>query len=714
MTRKRNGNDNNARVETSRLKNIYKQFKKSSPSQILILFLFVIVVNVFFLKFYPADGRIEIGDTMAYHTLATNIKEYGTFGERFHSEVPGTHLFHSMPSGENISTTFRPPGYPAFLALLYLISESYYFIVILQSLLAIFSLFLLFKLIKKYFSHKVAVASIAIYSLLPAFYQLNISFWSESFTQSLLVISISLAFLDNKKSLNLIFSALLFSFVILSRPTYAIYLPIILIIIVVNYLKHKTFNRWLTTFFIVTMIPIIIWSVRCSYITKKPVFISSTTGINFFLSNNPYVINGRASTWPSADYLSQNEINVFRNDYNDADLNQLMTKSGLRWIKENPIIFLKLIPNRIVYFFAPINNNFLPRGMSGYLPKYFLGAVTIWSNLLCYFILFFSIIGVWYFPQKKLLFWFLPYLAVIAVTYPEDRYFFPFILPMSLLAVYGLIGLRKIKKNNMAILIAILLTYWQISYFGPKIYRQYIVSLKSYSSYIDLIKYTNKNPQNYYLTDAVSDSKNEKVVVKKEPTENSSSFELICGGITMSEGDIISKIESGQFYTDLINPFSGLDKNIYPQIADQNNLIFDNFEKKSIFKLSKKIDIKSDENFSPHVSDRPNQAIRLGDLTVERGKEIQIEVVFSSRGKVMICSRGDEYCFGLLYLDEADNFSTKVIFDTNKLPSRYNQYEIGLVNNVNFPIPNDYNILYTGNRANFVPSGVLIKEYGSK
>jgi len=678
---------------------------------IYIVVTLAVFASIFFIVFYPSDSRVEIGDTMAYHTLASNIKQYRTFGERYQAAIPGLHLFHTMPSGEEISTTYRPPGYPAFLALLYLVSENYYFVAIFQSLLAILSLCFLYKLIRKYFSHKVALISLGLYSLLPAFYQLNVSFWSESFTQSILIISVYLFLTGRKIFLNLILPSLLLSWVMLSRPTYAIYLFVILLMIFINYLKHKSIDKWLLAIFIVTMIPIAIWSVRCSHVTKKPVFISSTTGINLFISNNPYVMNGRASTWPSAEYLTQNGIDISRNDYNDAILNQQMIKSGLKWIKENPWLFIELVPNRIVYFFAPITNNFLPKGLSGHLPNLFLGVIAIWSNLIFYFLLFFSIIGLWFFPRKKLLLWLLPYLAIIAITYPENRYFFPFVLPMSILAVYGFNGLKNIKKAKVAILVAIFLTYWQFNYFSPDLYRQVAMTSKSWSEYVDLVQFTRENSDNFFITSAVDGSKNTNVIVKRAPTGNEESFILVSNNKIVSEEEILSKIESGQMYTDLINPFSDLDKIRYPKITDQNNLIYEHFEKNAIFKLSNEIKIKSEENFLPRNSDRPNQTVYFNDLILEKGKTVQIRADFSSRGKVIICSLKNEYCFDLLSLADIDNFSVNVLVDTNKLPKRYSQYKLGLINYVNFPNPHNYNILFSGTRAYFTPNGTLIKDY---
>lgn len=674
-----------------------------------MLFIGIAIISVFYILFYPADGRVEIGDTMAYHTLASNLKHFGTFGERFHVVTPGLHVFHTMPSGELISTTFRPPGYSAFLALLYFASENYYFIAIIQSLLAIFSLVLFYKLVNMYFCKKVALISLGLYALLPAFYQLNISFWSESFTQSILIISIYLFLTGRRIIANLIIPSLLLSWVILSRPTYAVYLLVILVLLVINYFRYKTIEQWLLAIFVVTIIPITIWSVRCSYVTKKPVFISSTTGINFFLSNNPYVINGRASTWPSPEYLKQNGINVFRNDYNDAVLNQQTTKSGLKWIKDNPWLFMRLIPNRLVYFFAPITNNFMPRGVGGHLPRYVLEFITVWSNVLGYILIFFSIIGMWFLPRKKLLLWLLPYLAIIAVTYPENRYFFPFVLPMSVLAAYGLISVKEIKKVKVALLMAVILTIYQLNYFLPNLYRHVVLSSNFFSKHTNLINFANKNPEKTFIADSTDVYNGPNVVIKKPPVGNQEFFTLSTEGKLVTESEIILKIENSQIYTNLPNPFSGLDKNLYPKLANQNALVFDHFDNRSVFKIAKEGIGKSDINSISHSSDRPNQISFIDDFVIEKGKTLLVETTFSSRGKVVICDQNYGNCFDLVYLAEADNFVVNILIDANKFPGKHDVYKIGIVNYVNFPQPNNYNILFTGTRANFTPSGVIVK-----
>jgi 4-amino-4-deoxy-L-arabinose transferase-like glycosyltransferase len=676
--------------------------------KIALAIAFMVLMSIFFIALYPSDSRVEIGDPMSYHILAQNIVKFGTFGERYHSSTPGLHLFHSMPSGEKIATTYRPPGYPAFLALIYIISENYYFIVTIQSILAIFAIFLFYSLTRRYFGDKIALISTGLYSLLPAFYQLNASFFSESTTQSMLIISLYLYLTGNKLWLNIILPALLFSWVVLSRPTYAAYLPIIALFVGVSYLREKSINKRLLLFFVFIMLPIVIWSIRCSIVTKKPVFISSTSGINFFLSNNPYVLNGRASTWPSQDYLVQNNINVFRNDYNDAELNQQMTKSGLKWIIANPGLFLRLVPNRIVYFFAPITTSFIPKGLSGHLPKFCMGLITIWSILLCYTFLFFSLVGVWFFPRKKILLWSLPYLAVIAVTYPENRYFFPFVLPITILAAYGILHIKKIKQATYILPVVIFAVYWQLNYFAPELYRQAALTSSHMLSYINARNFVQKNPDKIFLTDSITVSSDRRLLTKKPPVDNEESFVLISKNIIVSEAEILEKINRGQIFTDVVNPFSGLDKEVYPTITDQNNLIYEYFDKKSIFKISDRSPVNLTTGLSGSYSNRPSQLFFIRDFTLERGNKYLIEARFSSRGKVVICSPKNEFCIDLFNVVDIDNFSVSTVIDTDQLPSQFSTYKLGIVNKVNYPSPNNYDVLYTGSRAYFTENGVSV------
>lgn len=684
--------------------------RKNLPACFLIFF--VICVNIFFILFYKADGRIEIGDQMAYHTLASNIKNFATFGERYQVTIPGVHLFHTMPSGTEISTTFRPPGFPAFLAFLYLISENYYFVVVVQSLLAIFSFFLFYKLVKKYFGNKIALISGGLYAILPAFYQLNVSFWSESFTQSVLIVAIYLFLTGKKVFQNLILPSLLFSLVVLSRPNYAIYILAIPLLFFVNYQRKKVFDKRYIWIFAIVMIPILVWSIRCSIVTKKPVIISSTTGINFFLSNNPYVINGRASTWPTPEYLTQNGIDTTKNDYNDAVLNSMTMKSGLKWIKQNPLIFLKLIPDRIRYFFAPVTSNFMPRGVSGQLPKFVLNFSTIWSVVFCYILFFFSIIGAWFFRQKKLLLWFLPYLAVIVLTYPDNRYFFPFLLPLTILAAFGISNFKKAIKNRLAIFFAIVLICLHFSFFAPDLYRQFALFSDNLKKYVDLVNFSDKNSDKLFLTDSIDYSKNPNVIIKKSPVDNQEFYSLVSNGKTLSEDEVVAKINSGKVFTDLLNPFSGLDKKIYPNIADKNNLSYQSFDKKSIFKIIDNYQKIGDSKI--YYSDQPSQKYYLDDVKIDTEKNIKFEVDFSSKGQVVICDNKKKNCFGFLEISDIDNFSVNINIDSNQLPKIYNGGKIAIKNDVNFGQPNNYNTLYTGNRAYFNQDGLRLKISTSK
>ncbi len=120
--------------------------------------LFLILLQSFFLGMALIFKRICMGDSHEYVYMAQNLMQKGWF----YSGNP------ILPVREEYMTQ-RPPGYPLFLALVYLLFKSNWVVIILQNLLSIFNIYLLRDTIRRLgYSRRLDFLLIALVALYPA------------------------------------------------------------------------------------------------------------------------------------------------------------------------------------------------------------------------------------------------------------------------------------------------------------------------------------------------------------------------------------------------------------------------------------------------------------------------------------------------------------------------------------------------------------------
>ncbi len=186
---------------------------------------------------------IVTSDAVGYETLAENILHYRTFA--------GTYDTASIPANSNqlqpgylILTydTFREPGYPAFLALVYFMVGIKPFVAIfLQLFLNVISVVLIYKITKLLFENSV-VATLA--GLIFAFdihsiYMANVLYTDTLFVFLFLVsVYYFLSGLLSKKLFKFILSAIFLGLATLTRPV-SLFYPLVLAFVLVLYYRKS-------------------------------------------------------------------------------------------------------------------------------------------------------------------------------------------------------------------------------------------------------------------------------------------------------------------------------------------------------------------------------------------------------------------------------------------------------------------------------------------
>lgn len=450
----------------------YKFFKKRfNTSTLLIVILVASLLTSFFCIFnyfpvnpdahpnrdifnnYPKNPDEHANDPEVYDRLAKNIITFREYGQDT-AENSNRSLY---------PTAFRPVGYPLYIASVYSIFRGFDYrkVVLIQFLLHLIAILFLWKLLRKHFNEKTANLAILLYSFnLPLLFVSN-NLWSETFAQAL-IIFFSFLYLRTKGNLLSILTGILGAWLILTRPTYLIYLPVLFLDTAKNLKTKKLLiNRVITLLVVIGICGA--WSLRNSILAERFTLIATNGGINIFLGNNPYVFNGRAAFWPPKDYVedvlqldlkdkSIPEIHrnigfkgIKRERANDANY----TSAALKWIRENPKRFMRLAINKIQFLLSPDFHlfggieelNSLRTDQYAFL--IFLQTVYFWIFL------FLSILGSFDKRAKVLLLLSLPYLFMIILTFSETRFQIPLYIPMAVLASLGALRLRRIKIKQL-------------------------------------------------------------------------------------------------------------------------------------------------------------------------------------------------------------------------------------------------------------------------
>lgn len=671
-----------------------------TKNKLLFAVLFVAaVISVLLLIYCPNNPNAVLSDPFNYNRLAKSIAQFHVYSENY------------QPGGSgNIFGAYRPPGYPIFIALVYLIKyDCWKLVIVAQIGLYLLSLVWLFLLVGKYFSKKVALVTVAIYAAIPTIYFINNSFWTESFALFLVIASLYFYFyLDYlagwKRFLALATSGVLFGWLILVRPTFLIYLGVVGLLFLINWIRQRKINKSRLIFILFVLIPILVWSIRSTIVNKSLVIISTNGGVNYFLGNNPYVLNGRAAYWPSLDYRITKGIGP-NNGLSESSIDQKETRLALEWVTQNPSIFAKLAINKIRYLFGVEANLYGIDISINHFPAEVLRVTQMIAYLL---LLFFSLVGLIFLKPKILALWLLPYLMMIILAFGDNRFVVPLLIPMSILAAIALTNPGKIKKKLYLLLIIIGIFYGQFNYFYPAIEKEFILLKEYYLSSRDL-KHFIKDTRNYFITDEPVSSEFSNILFKKSVDNDPSRLRFYRGdNEEVREDELIDLINRKVLFTDLTAVFSNIDKTRYPKLINKNYLVYSENVGKPIFLIeSSSVFPKISQSLSGTViSEGPGQLNTIGVFNSEGNQSMLFDCELEQNSQIIIETDGTD-----IVLSNYSGYD-RTHFNLRLAPTLAKKVRVSLRNNPFFGNPHNYNI-FTSAKKIFQTNGAQINSIGA-
>ena len=266
-----------------------------------------------------------LSDAYDYHVLALNVSEHGIFGY------------------DTIHTAYRPIGYPFLLSVVYTLFPFYKAGQIFQSLLIVWSGYLIYHIILFINSHKKsAIVGAFIWLFIPVTIGQSFLLLSEPLCTLLLLLSTYILIKKTNKYWHFI-SGIILGYSILTRPTALI--PIIVLLLIYLYKKKSLYKNVIPSIiimFVGILSAITPWMIRNYVVFGKPQ-LTTNGGINFWIGNNEQA-NG--------SYKFTHEPPELFNIKNEIQRDSIGYALGLQYIIENPQKTIVLIPQKIGFMWS--------------------------------------------------------------------------------------------------------------------------------------------------------------------------------------------------------------------------------------------------------------------------------------------------------------------------------------------------------------------------
>lgn len=299
----------------------------------ILIILAGIVLRLAWIIFMPTYPET---DFMWYHVKGVELSQGMGFLNGIYPYYRGT---------PGIYTAFRPIGYPGTLALLYFIFGTGFNDFLVGKLFNVFLsaliMLLTYKLSKQFFNEKIALITLTLYAFSPLAIAYNSIHCSEILFSAVLMLSVYLFF--NKNNPFLI--GLVIGYLTLIRPI-GMFIPLIFafFMFIKKDLKLKNKIAYIVSFALAVGVVVAPWLIRNYIRFGEPVF-STNGGYVIYVNNNDYATGSWSDPYkyPNSPFLKYKTDTGF----DEMAIHKLGKELAYKWIKENPLRFIKLAFKRI-------------------------------------------------------------------------------------------------------------------------------------------------------------------------------------------------------------------------------------------------------------------------------------------------------------------------------------------------------------------------------
>ena len=322
------------------------QFGRKEALAILLIFILAIVLRIIYLKDYAQTKTYSVSphsDSYSYYVWARDI-ESGDL----------------MPS----KAFMKWPLYAYFLGSLFKISgHNLFFIYFLQFILGAVNCLLVYFIARTIFNKKVGFISALLYIWygLFIFYEGLLVYTSLSLFLNLLLFLFILGIRENPGKKSLFATGIFLGISTITQANIAIFGVLAVSWILIT--KKLNWRKLLSHFscFLIGLCVVVGSVTLINYLVEKDsVLIAGNLGFNFYLGNNKQA----SGIFSCPDYISLNQEDMFRDariianinmgrDLKTSEVSSFWFNKAMKFIRENPLVYLKLLFKKITYIFNP-------------------------------------------------------------------------------------------------------------------------------------------------------------------------------------------------------------------------------------------------------------------------------------------------------------------------------------------------------------------------
>jgi 4-amino-4-deoxy-L-arabinose transferase-like glycosyltransferase len=327
----------------------------------IILFIFVLAFTLRLVFIISSDDQIET-DEITHDLLAVGLLESGIYA-----------------GPEGIPTSYKPPLYPAFLALIYRVfGHNYFFVRLIQAVISSLTVCILYLTADKIYNRLTAIPVGIFSSFYMPFVACSRLLYTETLFTFLLVLIVYLVIVTDRPSIAR-FCALGFLCALATLvKSIALFLPFIII----SYIAIRTRKDLISSNRIIAASVILLlcfgsvllpWSIRNYNVHGKFVLVSTNTGVNLYqgVSRSPGKIfnpgEGGEATWKQVHAIS-----------NETEKSDFFVREAFNIYRTRPLFALKMLAIRFLFLWNVIDWEVLGGDVVNYhymfiLPFAFLG-----------------------------------------------------------------------------------------------------------------------------------------------------------------------------------------------------------------------------------------------------------------------------------------------------------------------------------------------------
>ncbi|MBU1626112.1 glycosyltransferase family 39 protein [bacterium] len=272
-----------------------------------------------------------------------------------HSPFPDQNEYLAIADGflqGHYDTTFRTPGYPAFIAMVFALFGKHTLAVkITQMILDIVTLILIYKISHRLFDTRTTGIAVLILSMYPysIYYTAMIS--TETLFTFWIILSIYLMirFYDIRNFQRLFLFSLAISCGIYTRPSFILFalLGACWIIIIHESDRIRGFIR--SAIFLLLIFLCMLPQFLLNYSHTGHFLFTTWGGVNFYIGNNPQA-TGSFYGKPLEELIKDNKLM----ELNEVERYNFYLTKGFEFIKENPLSWLILLLKKFYLFWNPL------------------------------------------------------------------------------------------------------------------------------------------------------------------------------------------------------------------------------------------------------------------------------------------------------------------------------------------------------------------------